>query len=94
MTLQNLSKIIDKYEQQLDGSNIQQFELLRGLPFCNWRSSPLSLASPVQTDFNNAIGLPQKNGITSPLFDYEQMLFDVLQNNKHVWIKNHWPRRH
>ena len=22
-----------------------------------------------------------------PLFDYEQMLFDTLQSNKHVWIK-------
>ena len=39
------------------------------------------------TTFNNAISLPQKNGITYPLFDYEQMLFDTLQTNKHIWIK-------
>ena len=37
--------------------------------------------------FNHAIGLPQKNGVAYPLFDYEQMLFDTLQTNKHVWIK-------
>ena len=37
--------------------------------------------------FNHAIGLPQKNGKTYPLFDYEKMLFDTLQTNKHVWIK-------
>jgi hypothetical protein len=38
-------------------------------------------------DFNHAIGLPQKNGQAMPLFDYEQMLFNTLQSNKHVWIK-------
>jgi hypothetical protein len=39
------------------------------------------------TTFNHAIGLPQKNGQSYPLFDYEQMLFDTLQTNKQVWIK-------
>jgi hypothetical protein len=37
--------------------------------------------------FNHAIGLPLKNGQPMPLFDYERMLFDTLQSNKHVWIK-------
>jgi late competence protein required for DNA uptake (superfamily II DNA/RNA helicase) len=39
------------------------------------------------TDFNHAISLPLKNGQPMPLFDYEQLLFDTLQSNKHVWIK-------
>jgi hypothetical protein len=37
--------------------------------------------------FNHAIGLPQKNGVAFPLFDYEQLLYDILQQHKHVWIK-------
>ena len=37
--------------------------------------------------FNHAIGLPQKNGQSYPLFDYEQLIFNTLQKNKHVWIK-------
>ena len=31
--------------------------------------------------------MPQKNGQPMPLFDDEQMLFDILQQHKHVWIK-------
>jgi hypothetical protein len=82
MTLQNLSKILDKYEQQLGSGSIQQFELLKDLPFYNWPT-----VGQFSTTFNHAIGLPRKNGQLFPLFDYEQMLFDTLQNNKHVWIK-------
>ena len=39
MTLQNLSKILDKYESQLGSINVQQFELLKGLPFYDWKAS-------------------------------------------------------
>ena len=38
-------------------------------------------------DFNHAIGLPRKNDLPCPLHDYEQLLYDTLQINKHVWIK-------
>jgi hypothetical protein len=38
-------------------------------------------------DFNHAIGLPEKNGVQYPLFDYEKLLYDELQRHKHVWIK-------
>jgi hypothetical protein len=40
--------------------------------------------------FNHIIGLPQKDGIDKPLYDYERTIFDslVTQNsNKHLWIK-------
>ena len=36
MTLQNLNKILDKYEAQLGSTTANQFELLNGLPFYNW----------------------------------------------------------
>jgi hypothetical protein len=81
MTLQNLARILDKYDSQLGSSSIQQFELLKDLPFYDWQNSENN------SDFNHAIGLPQKNGQPMPLFDYEQMLFDTLQNHKHLWIK-------
>ena len=82
MTLQSLSKILDKYEQQqLCNSSRQPFELLKGLPFYNFQNQKYS------NTFNHAIGLPKKNGQSYPLFDYEQFLFDTLQQHKHVWIK-------
>jgi hypothetical protein len=45
--------------------------------------------------FNHIIGLPQKDGIDKPLFDYEGIIFDYLVTNhsnitsvsKHLWIK-------
>jgi len=76
---------MDKYELQLGSTNTEQFELLKGLPFY----IPLADASAkyYRNTINHAIGLPQKNGQPMPFFDYEQMLFDILQTNKHVWIK-------
>ena len=81
MTLQNLSKILDKYDQKHGSSRLGQFKLLNGLPFYNWHN-------PQDTrTLNHIIGLPRRMVNTYPLFDYEQMLFDTLQNHKHVWIK-------
>jgi hypothetical protein len=47
--------------------------------------------------FNHIIGLPQKNNIDKPLYDYEKIIFDSLTisqngnadrpNNEHLWIK-------
>jgi hypothetical protein len=81
MTLQGLSKYLDKYDSQVVNSN-SSFEPLKDLPFYNW-----SVPADNKHSFNHAIGLPQKNGQPMPLFDYEQMLFDALQSNKHIWIK-------
>lgn len=54
MTLQNLNKLLDKYEQQLDSGSIQEFELLKDLPFYD-------LGNPENiSGFNHVIGLPQK----------------------------------
>lgn len=86
MGLQNLSKILDKYESQLGSLNTEQFDRLKGLPFYNWQASCNSKIVRVRpyynNTFNHVIGLPQKNGQSYPLFDYEQILFDTLQTNK------------
>ncbi len=37
--------------------------------------------------FNHIIGLPKKNAQDKPFFDYEKLLFDNLQQYKHIWIK-------
>ena len=100
---QNTRKVVlNRYANQVSNSSTKQLEILKGLPFYNWPSyqdgekGNISLYQQLeksnnftlpQTDFNHAIGLPQKNGIAMPLFDYEQMLFDTLQSNKHVWVK-------
>jgi len=37
--------------------------------------------------FNHILGLPAKDGIEKPLFDYQKIIFDSLEQNKHLWIK-------
>jgi hypothetical protein len=83
MTLQNLSKILDRYQEQLGITETKQLELLKGLPFYSgWISF-----KKADLDFNHAIGLPQKNGHSYPVFGYEELVFEALQKYKHIWIK-------
>jgi hypothetical protein len=37
--------------------------------------------------FNHIIGLPVKNGIEHPIYDYEEEMLNAIQHNKHVMIK-------
>jgi hypothetical protein len=82
MTLQNLNKILDKYESQLGSTDTQKFELLKGLPIYDWSEKAQNTFT-----FNHVIGLPQKNGVNYPLFDYEELVFNALQEYRHLWIK-------
>lgn len=79
MTLQSLSKYLDRYDQQFEVTT--HLDLLKGLPFYNWQNLQDT------NTFNHVIGLPKKNGQQFPLFDYEQLLYDTLQKHKHIWIK-------
>ena len=82
MTLQNLNKILNKFESELGfTTSPNQFQSIKGLPFYNWQKPEDSMT------FNHVIGLPTKHNECYQLFDYERMLFEVLQHYKHVWIK-------
>ena len=37
--------------------------------------------------FNHCLGLPYKKGNPLPIFDYEQLIVDAVENNDRVWIK-------
>jgi hypothetical protein len=60
------------------------------MPFWVWNAEE-HRAEDIRTNgdccFNHIIGLPKKNDIQRPIFDYEKIIFDVLQNHNHVWIK-------
>ncbi|MFL6376889.1 MAG: DEAD/DEAH box helicase family protein [Nitrososphaeraceae archaeon] len=46
------------------------------------------IAFTIHDCFNHIIGLPQKDGIDKPLYDYQQIIFDSLDGgNRHLWIK-------
>jgi hypothetical protein len=66
------------------------FERLLNKPFWIWDQQQHKLEDIITNGdccFNHIIGLPQKNGDDKPLFDYEQIIFDSLDGNKHLWIK-------
>jgi hypothetical protein len=66
------------------------FERLRNLPFWIWNIEEHK-KQDIQTRgdccFNHIIGLPTKNGLLKPLFDYQKLLHDSLFKQKHLWIK-------
>jgi hypothetical protein len=37
--------------------------------------------------FNHLIGLPQKNGVDFPIFDYEILVVNTILQNHNIWIK-------
>jgi hypothetical protein len=36
--------------------------------------------------FNHIIGLPIKNNKTYPLFEYEKLVYDAVENNQNIWV--------
>ena len=38
-------------------------------------------------EFNDIIGLPEKNNKTYPIFDYELEVINKIESNRNIWIK-------
>lgn len=97
--LDNLSNPNAQYFEQLkglpfydwstvdEGKFVKKTNMSTGSTFIDAPTFNKMLYLSTGSTFNHAIGLPQKNGKTMPLFDYEKLLFDTLQSHKHVWIK-------
>jgi hypothetical protein len=91
LLFRDLHKLIA--EQQQPEARKALFDRLRNKPFYIWDKQQ-HREEYKRTDgdccFNHIIGLPQKNDVDKPMFDYEQIIFDNLvvnTNNKHIWIK-------
>ena len=59
-----------------------------GKPFWIWDKQKHDLDFLIDKNccFNHIIGLPVKNDKTYPLFDYEKLIFDTIENNQNIWI--------
>jgi len=76
-----------------DQSQIQQkqfFERLKGKPFWIWDHSQHAKKYE-EADraccLNHILGLPRKDGMHKPLFNYEKTVIDALEQSKRVWVK-------
>jgi hypothetical protein len=38
-------------------------------------------------EFNDIIGLPIKNGVEHPIYDYELGVINKIENHRNIWIK-------
>ena len=87
MTFKDLKK---RVSLQVSQEETRLFERLKGKPFWIWDKQQHK-QEDVKTGgdccFNHIIGLPQRDSIDKPLYDYEQIIFDSLDDNKHLWIK-------
>ena len=90
MTFKDLKK---RVSLQVSQEETRLFERLKGKPFWIWNIQEHKYED-IRTNgdccFNHIIGLPQKDGIDKPLYDYEEIIFDSLaahEGSKHPWIK-------
>jgi hypothetical protein len=99
MTFKDLKKKITS-----SSSNQQQtqyFDRLRNKPFWIWNieeHKQEDLRTKGECCFNHIIGLPTKEGLERPIFDYQELLYEALLSPdicnplnhgfkyKHVWI--------
>ena len=93
---QKLDNIIDGNTEQLEqlkGLPFYDWSLIKNFnnnPNWSAQKSYAEISENISKNiktFNHTIGLPQKNGVAYPLFDYEQLLYNELQQHRHLWIK-------
>ena len=60
------------------------------MPFWIW--DPYTHRNQYSTEggcccFNHVLSLPSKDGVSYPLFRFQKIIFDILEQNQKVWIK-------
>jgi hypothetical protein len=92
IVFKDLQKLVSKQQSE---STRELFARLQYKPFWIWdkeQHKQEDIRTQGDCCFNHIIGLPQKEGVDKPLYDYEQLIFDSLVGNaasasKHLWIK-------
>jgi hypothetical protein len=94
VVFKDLQKLVSA--QQHETTRKELFQRLQDKPFWIWdkqQHKQQDINTNGECCFNHIIGLPQKDGIDKPVFDYERIIYDTLitpnggANYKHVWIK-------
>jgi hypothetical protein len=100
MTFKDLKKRISSSNQQQQQT--QSFDKLQNKPFWIWNieeHKQEDIRTKGECCFNHIIGLPTKDGLEKPIFDYQELLYYALLSpdicnplnhdfkDKHLWIK-------
>ncbi len=76
MTFKDLKRIISSNQQQT-----QSFDKLQNKPFWIWNieeHKQEDIRTKGECCFNHIIGLPTKDGLEKPIFDYQELLYYAL----------------
>ena len=90
MIFKEIQKIIHYRRSESNLDQTRFFNRLKDKPFWIWNVEQHK-AEDIRTNgdccFNHIIGLPIKDGKERPLYDYQKIIYDALDNHKHVFIK-------
>ena len=91
IVFKDLQKLVS--HSQRENTSKELFQRMQGKPFWVWNIEEHK-QQDIKTNgdccFNHIIGLPQKDGVGKPMYDYEEIIFDCLvaqvgnANNKHL----------
>lgn len=88
MTFKEIRTQLDKVQPSLE--NYQVFEILQNKPFWIWNKDQ-HIQDDILTNgnccFNHITGLPIKNRKEYPIFEYEKLVYDTIEQNQNIWIK-------
>jgi len=90
MTFKELQKIIHYRQSQSNSDQTRFFDRLKDNPFWIWnvkQHKTEDRRTKGDCCFNHILGLPNKHGLERPLYDYQKIVLDALDNHKHVFIK-------
>ena len=77
MTFKDPKKRVGRYNQQQTHS----FDKLQNKPFWIWdirEHKEEDIKTKGECCFNHIIGLPTKEGLVKPIFDYQELLYEAL----------------
>lgn len=87
MTFKDLQKAV---QSQQSGLTAELNTIPKDIPFWIWdqqQHKQEDIRTKGQCCFWHIIGCPQKDGKDMPVLPYQKILYDTLQNHKHIWIK-------
>ena len=77
-------------QQQQGKTSTGNFDIFLEKPFWIWDEEQHKkefIRTNEQCCFNHIIGLPVKNNQEYPIFDYEKLIYDAIEQNQNIWIK-------
>jgi hypothetical protein len=92
LTFKDLHKVIQQLSQS-DSEQIKLYQRLAGKHFWIWNvdeHKQEDIRTKGECCFNHIIGLPSKDTVEKPLYDYEKIIFDslVTQNGNAGYSNN------